>query len=294
MHQSFWNFRGYRYAVRASALGVLTILAYIFYPLRNEQSGGGTWLGYTLGTIGALLIVYLSWYGVRRRTFGKGGSAAGWLSAHVYFGLVLVLVATLHCGFQFGWNIHTAAYVLLVLVVGSGCWGVYAYARYPGLIIRQRGNVSRSELIEEIHQLDGRALKLAAVLPADVHDLVADTIHRTQIGGSIWAMLRGYDESTMLLPAAAGAGARIVGNQNQRALIEVLAGRLTAQTDSAEISKMHTLLDIVARKAALVGKLQKDVQLQGLIQFWLYLHLPLCFALLVALIAHIIAVFFYW
>jgi hypothetical protein len=293
MHQSFFNYRHYRYATRAGALGVLAILAYVFCPLR-EQSSGGTWLGYTLGTIGALLIVYLAWYGVRRRTFGKGGSAAGWLSAHVYFGLVLVLVATLHCGFQFGWNVHTAAYVLLVLVVASGCWGVYAYARYPGLIIRQRGNITRAELIEEIHQLDGRALKLASVLPADVHDLVADTIHRTQVGGSIWAMLRGYDESTMLLPAAAGAGARIINNPGQRALIEALAGRLSAQSDSSEIGKMHTLLDIVARKAALVGKLQKDVQLQGLIQFWLYLHLPLCFALLVALIAHIIAVFFYW
>jgi hypothetical protein len=293
MHQSFFNYKNYRYAVRAGALGVLATLAYVFCPLR-EQSSGGTWLGYTLGTIGALLIIYLAWYGVRRRTFGKGGSAAGWVSAHVYFGLVLVLVATLHCGFQFGLNIHTATYVLLLLVVLSGCWGVYAYARYPGLIIRQRGNVTRAELIEEIHQLDGRALKLASVLPADVHDLVADTIHRTQVGGSIWAMLRGYDESTMLLPANAGAGARIVSNQSQRALIEVLAGRLTGQSDSAEISKMHTLLDIVARKAALVGKLQKDVQLQGLIQFWLYLHLPLCFALLVALIAHIVAVFFYW
>jgi hypothetical protein len=293
MHQSFFNYRKYRYAIRATLLGVLAIAAYIFSPLRG-QSSGGTWLGYTLGTIGALLIVYLSWYGVRRRTFGKGGSTTGWLSAHVYFGLVLVLVATLHCGFQFGLNIHTATYVLLVLVVGSGCWGVYAYARYPSMIIRQRGNVSRAELIEEIHQLDGRALKLASVLPADVHDLVADTIHRTQVGGSVWAMLRGYDESTMLLPAGAGAGARIVSNQNQRALIEALAGRLTAQTDSGEIGKMHTLLDIVARKAALVGKLQKDVQLQGLIQFWLYLHLPLCFALLVALVAHILAVFFYW
>ena len=57
---------------------------------------------------------------------------------------------------------------------------------------------------------------------------------------------------------------------------------------------MHSLLDIVARKATLIGKLQKDIQLQGLIQFWLYLHLPLCFSLLVALVAHVIAVFFYW
>jgi hypothetical protein len=293
MHQSFLNYKNYRYAIWAGVLGIVATLAYLFCPLR-EPASGGTWLGYTLGTIGALLIVYLAWYGVRRRTFGKGGSTTGWLSAHVYFGLVLVLLATLHCGFQFGGNVHTATYVLLVLVVASGCWGIYVYAKYPSLIIRQRGNVSRAELIEEIHQLDGRALRIAALLPPDVHDLVADTIRRTQVGGSIWAMLRGYDESTMLVPATAGASARVVSNQGQRALIEALAGRLAAQVDSSEIAKMRNLLDIVARKAALVGKLQRDVQLQSLIQFWLYLHLPLCFALLVALVAHIVAVFFYW
>jgi L-amino acid N-acyltransferase YncA len=84
------------------------------------------------------------------------------------------------------------------------------------------------------------------------------------------------------------------GRGHGRALIEALAGRLAAQADSNDIQKMHSLLDIVARKASLVSRLQKDVQLQSLIQFWLYLHLPLCFALLVALAAHIIAVFFYW
>ncbi len=293
MHQSFFNYRHYRYAVRAGALAVLAILAYAFCPLREPKSGG-TWLGYTLGTIAALLIVYLAWYGVRRRTFGSGGSSTGWLSAHVYFGFVLMLVATLHCGFQFGWNVHTATYALLALVVLSGAWGTYAYARYPSLIIKQRGNVSRAELVEEIYQLDGRALRVASVLPADVHDLLADSIRRTQVGGTIWAMLRGYDESAVLIPAGGGAPSRVVPNQGQRALIEALAGRLAAQADSSEITRMHTLLDIVARKASLVTRLQKDVQLQSLIQFWLYLHLPLCFALLVALVAHILAVFFYW
>jgi hypothetical protein len=293
MHQSFFSYGRYRYAVRAGALAVLAILAYVFCPLREPKSGG-TWLGYTFGTIGALLIVYLAWYGVRRRTFGSGGSASGWLSAHVYFGFVVLLVATLHCGFQFGWNVHTASYVLLALVVLSGAWGTYAYARYPSLIVKQRGNISRAELVEEIYQLDGRALRMAGALPADVHDLLADSIRRTQVGGSIWAMLRGYDESTVLIPAGAGNPSRVVPNQGQRALIEALAGRLAAQADGNDIAKMHSLLDIVARKASLVARLQKDVQLQSLIQFWLYLHLPLCFALLVALAAHIIAVFFYW
>ncbi len=273
---------------------VLAILAYVFCPLREPKSGG-TWLGYTLGTIGALLIVYLAWYGVRRRTFGSGGSATGWLSAHVYFGFVLMLVATLHCGFQFGWNVHTATYVLLALVVLSGAWGTYAYAKYPSLIVKQRGNISRAELVGG--DLSARRPRVACAPPCLPR--TCTICWRTPSGARRSAEASGRCSAATTNPPcsfrrAAAQPSRVVPNQGQRALIEALAGRLAAQADSNEIAKMHSLLDIVARKASLVARLQKDVQLQSLIQFWLYLHLPLCFALLVALVAHIIAVFFYW
>ena len=55
----------------------------------------------------------------------------GWLSAHVYLGVVLVVVATLHASFQAGWNVHTLAYVLMLFVVLSGIYGVIMYARVP-------------------------------------------------------------------------------------------------------------------------------------------------------------------
>ncbi len=250
MHQSFFSYRRYRYAVRAGALAVLAILAYVFCPLREPKSGG-TWLGYTLGTIGALLIVYLAWYGVRRRTFGSGGSASGWLSAHVYFGFRAdAALATLHCGFQFGWNVHTAAYVLLALVVLSGAWGTYAYARYPSLIVKQRGNISRAELVEEIYQLDGRALRVASVLPADVHDLAGrlDPAHagwREHLGDAPRVRrIHRADSRGRQQSVACGCRIRASARSSKRS-----PAASPRRPISNEIAKMHSLLDIVAAQS---------------------------------------------
>ena len=62
--------------------------------------------------------------GVRKRRYRSGtGSLQGWTSAHVYIGTSLLVIVTLHTAFEFGWNVHTAAYALMVLVIDSGFIG---------------------------------------------------------------------------------------------------------------------------------------------------------------------------
>jgi hypothetical protein len=297
MHQSFVTYKSFRWAVWSGVLSVGSIVAYLLNSPRDPPNGG-TWLGYTLGTIGALLIVWLMWFGVRKRSFRSGsGSAVGWLSAHVWLGITLILVATLHCGFQFGKNVHTVAYVLMCVVVGSGIWGVYTYIRYPDLMAKQRGNLSRDELFAKLREFDSKALSMASQLDVEIHDTVAEAIRRTHVGGGLWTQLRARDESTILIPRRAKSGgitSRMVDNKGQRSLIEMLAERQAVSTDAAEAARIQSLLEAVGSKAELLRKIQRDIQLQGLLQFWLYFHLPLSFALLAALAIHIITVFLYW
>ena len=86
-------------------------------PIRTS---GGTWLGYTLGTIGAILILWLMLFGLRKRAYKSNlGTVRGWLSAHIYLGLSLVIITTLHAAFHFAWNIHTLTYILTIIVVFS-------------------------------------------------------------------------------------------------------------------------------------------------------------------------------
>ncbi len=296
VHQSFLTYQNQRYGVLALFIVAAAALGYIF-DQPSEPPNGGTWLGYTLGTAAALLVCYLAAYGLRRRSFhAPSGSASGWLSAHVYLGVAALFIATLHCAFQFGWNVHTAAYVLLALVVLSGCWGVYVYARYPGLMVRLRGESSREALLEQLADLDRQARGLASGVDDVVRQLVDDAARRTQIGGGAWAQLRGLDRSAILTIEAGEHDpvSQIVSNEGQHVLIERLAHEHAATTDAESAARLQRLLELAGRKAVLVGKVQKDIQLQALLQFWLYIHLPLCFGLLAALVAHLLAVFFFW
>ena len=56
----------------------------------------------------------------------------------------------------------------------------------------------------------------------------------------------------------------------------------------------YSLLDGMSTIPELVARARALVQFRALWNIWLYFHVPLSFALLAALLAHIVAVFFYW
>ena len=91
-HQSILEYARFRWLKGALLLSVACAAVYIWHdpPLKPY---GGTWLGYALGTIGALLILWLVWFGVRKRRYAtRLGTAQGWLSAHFYLGTALLVV----------------------------------------------------------------------------------------------------------------------------------------------------------------------------------------------------------
>lgn len=311
MHESFLTYRRFFYLKVAAGLGAAAIAAYALHaPV--DPPNGGTWLGYTLGVGAAALIVWLSWFGVRKRRYAHTQDRlAGWLSAHVYLGAALLLFVSLHCGMQFGWNVHTLAYVLTVLVVLTGIWGLYMYVSYPRQLTANRAGMSRAALIAEIADLDRECLVLADKVSAEAHRVVLKSVEETTLGGNLRDLLFG-DPARRAASPSLGKGLEDVRRRleqrvasslpfEQRQLdteqtaIGFLAGHGLADDSGPErLEFIRRLFDLITRRRALVERVQRDLQYQARLSFWLYLHVPLAVGLLMALLAHVFAVFFYW
>ena len=275
-HQSLLAYARYRYLKVAAVVVALVIGVYIWDRPPNGPYGG-TWLGYTLGTVSALLVLWLLYFGVRKRRYKSTfGTLQGWLSAHVYLGTSLLVIATLHAAFQVGWNVHTLAYVLLVAVILSGFYGVFAYLRFPPRITDTLGEETLETLLLGITDLDRAVRPLALGLPDTVNRLVLAAAQETRIGGTWRQQFRGRDSNCPT--DAAVAGLQTIG--------KALRG------DEARVNEQ--VYALMARKQELVGRARKAVALKARLDLWLFIHVPLSIALLAALIAHVVSVFFYW
>jgi hypothetical protein len=292
MHESVLAFRKRRYLWVAIVLCAASIAAYLLHD-PQEPPNGGTLLGYALGTVAALMVVWLTWFGIRKRRYSStAGTVQGWLSAHVYLGVALPIVVLLHAGFQVGLNIHTLAFALLVLVVLSGLYGVYIYMKYPERVSMNRGGTSRPELFDQLADIDSRSSRVAADLPESFAALVQSGATRTQLGATLWSRLRGTDNSKIVLPGSGQTDA--VSNAGQEAALDWLADEQSRNSDADAAVKIGELSALIRNKRTLLRQLREDLRLQAAMELWLYFHVPLTAGLLVALLAHIIIVFMYW
>jgi len=295
LRESILKYSNKRYLWVSLAIIVLTGLAYWFHD-PQEPPNGGTALGYTLGVVATVIILWLTWFGIRKRSYSsKQGTVQGWLSAHVYIGVVLLFVALLHSGFQYGPNVHTLALVLMILVIASGLFGVYVYMKYPTRLSHVRGGANRSELIDEINDIDNRSMRVASELDPQFQEVVASGIRRTQLGGSILGRLRGQDRSQIMLPLSSdGQRSSVVVNAGQEAVLDWLAEQQSRSSDASVAGTIAELSALLRNKRKLLKQINEDLRLQATLEIWLFIHVPLTAALLVALAVHIVTVFLYW
>jgi len=268
-HESFLRHRDFRWLKFGGALSLLALIGYLALPAAPGPYGG-TWFGYTLGTVGAGLIVWLACLGVRKRRMTPGNwSLKAWTSAHVWLGLSLIVIATLHTGMRLGWNLATLAWTLMILVIASGTYGIIAYSTLPVAMSRERDQQTRPELIEGLRAIDRQLIEAAQPLgTAQAEAVLAATAQSP------------FDASLRERLAAAPRHCAT------RAALDTLAG---VTSDAAE-----RVRGLLSRRLALLARIRAQMRMRALLEVWLHIHVPMTVALLAALTAHIVSVFYYW
>ena len=287
-HTSFLAYDRYRYLIVAVVAVIAAILLYWLVPPYGGRYGGG-WAGYTLGTVGALLILWLTWFGYRKRRYNSrlagrtdragdpaedSSRLARRLSAHVYLGCAVLVIVTLHTSFHFHWNIHTLAYALMCIVIFSGIFGIVVYRRYPRQMTQNRDNQTTEMMLSRIAGIDGELRHEAMPLDDATVTMIEHAVETTAIGGSMWRQLSG--RYTGCTTTAALARMRVRREGMPPALDEAW-GQIVLKLEE---------------KAAILARLRRDIRYKATMEVWLYLHVPLTFALIATLIAHIVAIFY--
>lgn len=285
MGQSFLIYRNFLYLKISVSLALLTLAVFIidsrWHLTLDEMPNGGTMLGYILGGIASVLILVLMWFGIRKRLYNSRlGTIQGWLSAHVYLGLTTLFIATLHTGFQFGWNVHTFSYVSLVAVTLSGAYGVWMYAQYPQSINENLSGMTPNILHYEISSLEQECLMQAQVLEEAIYkhlkrSFAVNQTHKAKHYGEKQLQendKKNYDENMYFI--------------SER--MEEYEKQPTQQ------HAMHHLLALLGRRNALIKRLQRNQWQLNRLTHWRIIHIPLSFALLSSLLVHVVVVFLYW
>lgn len=269
-HEGFLAHKGMRWLKLSLLLCVVAIAAYAMVDV-SPRHNGGSWLGYTLGTIGALLIVWLALLGIRKRKMSAGKwSLKAWTSAHVYLGLALIVVATLHTGFQFDWNVHTLAYALMMLVIASGVWGISVYASLPAKLANNRRQMTKGQMLDALDAIDRQLQSAAQPLARAEADLVIAALEQDTFSGGIIARLTGRYKDCRTTLALAQLG------------------------EMADEPAEQKVLSLLRKRQAQLDQIRRQLRLRALLEVWLFIHVPMTMALLAALTAHIVSVFYYW
>ncbi|MCH8828364.1 MAG: phosphoenolpyruvate--protein phosphotransferase [Planctomycetes bacterium] len=136
--------------------------------------------------------------------------------------------------------------------------------------------LSLDNLLQQIAELGHECNNLSMNLSDEINVVMVDAGINTKIGGGFFRQLSGHDPNC---PSMAALDR-----------VQVMAATLQGE----EAVHARRLITRLSRRCELLSRARKDVQYQALMQVFLFVHVPMSFALLAALSSHVFIVFFYW
>jgi len=222
------------------------------------------------------IAVQLAFHFRKRRPESRAGQVSSWMTIHIYAGYFVIAAFLVHTDFSmpdslFEWSLWT----LFVLVTLSGVVGAYLTRSIPGKLEQGAARVT-------LESIPAMRFKLAGEVDALALDSV-DTVGSQAISEFYVDRLRGYFRRPRnLLAHLRGSHRPLTRIFNDINNLERYVGEPGKDT-------LETI------KGLVVAKNNLDIQYahQGLLQTWLFLHIPATYCLIVLSVLHVAIVYAY-
>lgn len=229
---------------------------------------------FTSGWVLAAMVVFLTAYNLRKKlTYPPLFSSAMWLQLHIWVGFVSVAVFAFHTSLRAPTGaFETALWWLYVLCVVSGVLGL-ALSRYAPARLTARGE----EVIYE------RIPVLRRKVSERAEALVLEAVEQT-----------GYTTLADFYHARLAAFFRQPANRTRHLVqstrpVQQLIAELNAQHryfSAAESKVADEMKDLIRQK----DSLDYHHVMQGALKLWLFVHIPLAYALVMFAVVHVLLV----
>ena len=163
----------------------------------------------------------------------------------------------------------------MMMVIFSGVYGITVYAALPQGLSDARSEMTGPQMIDAVNSLDKQIQGAAQPLSDADSEVVMGSLGEDPFGGGVWRRLTGS------YPRCG----------NRRAL-QIMRGGSPERRASS--SRDRAGGDPARAQGGGAAAGAGYVQRRALLEIWLYVHIPLTFVLIAALLAHVISVFFYW
>lgn len=230
-------------------------------------------VGHGYGIAGMLMmLIGVSLYSARKRAsfLANAGNLGGWLQFHIFLCTLGPFLVLLHTTFKFG-GIVSIAFWSMVVVVASGAFGRYVFARIPKAMDGRFRDLQ--EIEEEIRRLEGAIRASAAVPEVELATVLAGPTVRAPRGtaDAVWIALRG-DVATRL---------------------HMFRSRRALRSAGAMPAIRRGVLALVRTRLGLEQQSRLLLPFQRLFSYWHILHLPLAIVLLIVTIIHVTVAFLF-
>ena len=269
---------------------MVLVAAIIYIPYDRMTLGGatgGTIIGIMYGSVGFGFMIFAGLLSLRKRfPVWRMGRTQTWMRGHLWLGLISYPIILLHSGFSFGHGALTFwMMVLLTVVIISGLLGAALQHYMPRMVTQ----------LVPMETIYGDSAHVLRDLQEEAERIVGDICGPIVAMSATAASTSGMSVSTLVqvMDKAAVAEMQYFYQQEMLPYVKDPGARGSAlantNTATATFKNLRTLLPTAVHEALsdleniCYEKRQIDLQarLHRILHGWLFVHIPLSYALLV-------------